>query len=133
IPLIPRLFPWRGRLPPAVRQRKETLRAGTSVALCGGPWDAVAVLRDELSACGFDLSSGRAGLFLSAHPEERLRSSKTHLEGRHGTHPRYGEDHPARSSSISSAVTLAPATTPGMPAPGWVPAPTRYMFSSTSS
>ena len=31
----------------------------------------------------------------------------------------------ARSSTISRAVALALPTTPGMPAPGWVPAPTR--------
>src|SRR5690606_31886203 len=33
--------------------------------------------------------------------------------------------HWARSPSISPAVALALPTTPGMPAPGWVPAPTR--------
>ena len=32
---------------------------------------------------------------------------------------------PARSDSITWAVALAEPTTPGMPAPGWVPAPTR--------
>jgi hypothetical protein len=47
-----------------------------------------------------------------------------------GPPPRFGEDrsdfgHFARSSSISPAVALALPTTPGMPAPGWVPAPTR--------
>ncbi len=36
-----------------------------------------------------------------------------------------GETPHPRSSSISRAVALAPATTPGMPAPGWVAAPTR--------
>src|SRR5690606_19978436 len=42
----------------------------------------------------------------------------------HGPPPRSGEDH-AKSPSISPAVALALPTTPGMPAPGWVPAPTR--------
>src|SRR5690606_32295570 len=32
--------------------------------------------------------------------------------------------HGVRSSSISPAVALAEPTTPGTPAPGWVPAPT---------
>jgi hypothetical protein len=36
-----------------------------------------------------------------------------------------GEALHARSSIISFAVALALPTTPGMPAPGWVPAPTR--------
>ena len=47
-----------------------------------------------------------------------------------GPPPRAGEDrhdsnHFAKSSSISPAVALALPTTPGMPAPGCVPAPTR--------
>ena len=33
--------------------------------------------------------------------------------------------HLARSSSIRPAVAFALPTTPGIPAPGWVPAPTR--------
>ena len=36
-----------------------------------------------------------------------------------------GAGHCARSASISPAVALALPTTPGMPAPGWVPAPTK--------
>ena len=38
-----------------------------------------------------------------------------------------------RSDSISAAVAFALPTTPGIPAPGWVPAPTKYRFGIWSS
>jgi hypothetical protein len=41
--------------------------------------------------------------------------------------------HQPSSLSISPAVALAEPTTPGTPAPGWVPAPTRYRLRITSS
>jgi len=41
--------------------------------------------------------------------------------------------HGRKSSIISPAVALAEPTTPGMPAPGWAPAPTKYRFGIVSS
>jgi hypothetical protein len=38
---------------------------------------------------------------------------------------RCGGNHPSRCAIISPAVALALPTTPGIPAPGWVPAPTK--------
>ena len=61
-------------------------------------------------------------------PALHLEASPLH-HAAHGPPPRSGEDPHAptfaRSSSISPAVAFALPTTPGMPAPGWVPAPTR--------
>src|SRR5690606_13980732 len=37
------------------------------------------------------------------------------------------------SNSIKPAVAFAEPTTPGMPAPGWVPAPTRYRLATLAS
>src|SRR5690606_1067389 len=43
-----------------------------------------------------------------------------------GTGRRRGGAQRCNSSAISAAVAFAELTTPGTPAPGWVPAPTRY-------
>ncbi len=64
---------------------------------------------------------GRIAMIL---PDTRRGATRRVVEG-HGPLSGPLGVHPARSSSISPAVAFALPTTPGIPAPGWVPAPTR--------
>ncbi len=69
--------------------------------------------------------AGQLGHFFPRLSDKAARAERR--EGSRAGQAQRGEfvRHGFRSSSISPAVALALPTTPGMPAPGWVPAPTR--------
>ena len=115
---------------PAKRAVGERRIVGDALLRIGGRHRAMAehLAVGEIvagAAPGIEQPGALAGLLVEqpACEAERLRAARDDPLGRAPT--RIARSARARSSIINPAVALALPTTPGMPAPGWVPAPTK--------